>query len=576
MERTGRTLGVCGDEVGMSISKPMDAGTGGGTADLGDLLTGLEAIIHQLPTALLVMEAGSYRIVLQSERVAQIWRISPAEVRLGARSDHSRWVAFFPDGRRYQHNDWPLVRTLESGEPIDGEEMEVVRGDGTRAIIRICTNPLFDSAGTLIAAAATIEDITEQRSVERGRRFLAEASAHLVASLSYGTTVRNVARLAVPDLADWCAVDILGEGGRLDRVAVEHGPVVPEHLAGALAQRCPPDQEAPGGLGEVLRNAKALLALAADSKGLAPLATDEKELSILTEMGATAMMIVPLVGRGRTIGALSFVSTRRDRVYSVHELDVASELAARAGLAIDNARLHHETQAASRAKSDFLAVMSHELRTPLTAIIGYAELLELGIPEPMTEGQREQIERIEVSARHLQELIEEILTVASLEAGEAQVRRELFSVRDLLHRAEVIIRPLAMEKDLRVDVVPPQETVELQSDPEKLLQVLLNLLSNAVKFTDRGGIRLAARSLGDQVELEVGDTGIGVAPSDYERIFEPFWQVDHPTTRRAGGTGLGLTISRRLIDLLGGEIRVRSEPGRGSSFIVRVPRGMGG
>src|SRR5690606_11807751 len=156
----------------------------------------------------------------------------------------------------------------------------------------------------------------------------------------------------------------------------------------------------------------------------------------------------------------------------------------------------------------------------------------------MTEAQREQIDRIAVSARHLQELIEEILTVASLEAGEAQVRREIFTVSELLHRAEVIIRPLAMEKELRVDLLAPRETIELESDPEKLLQVLLNLLSNAVKFTERGGIRLSAEVYGDHLEVVVGDTGIGVAARDYDRIFEPFWQVDQPTTRRAGGTGL--------------------------------------
>src|SRR5690606_252666 len=195
-------------------------------------------------------------------------------------------------------------------------------------------------------------------------------------------------------------------------------------------------------------------------------------------------------------------------------------------------------KAASRAKSDFLAVMSHELRTPLTAIIGYAELLELGIPEPLTDAQREQIERITVSAKHLQELIEEILTVASLEAGEAKIRRQTVAVSELLRRAEVIIRPLALDKSLSLDVEGPSQDTEIETDPEKLLQVLLNLLSNAVKFTEEGGIRLSAEVYGDHLEVVVGDTGIGVAARDYDRIFEPFWQVDQPTTRRAGGTGL--------------------------------------
>jgi signal transduction histidine kinase len=537
----------------------------GGTAPVAQL----EAIFQHLPTAAIVVEAGTHRITLQNERVAEIWR-RPLPSLL-AQEELSEWHACHPDGRRYTPDEWPPARTAATGEPVEGEEIEILRGDGSRAVIRVCSTPVHDESGRVVAAVATIQDVTEQRSVERSRRFLTEASAELVSSLSYGTTLRNVARLAVPELADWCAVDILGESGRVDRVAVEYGPVAPDEVATALAQRCPRDVDASGGVARVLRTGEPELASDQHPPGLEQLAADGEHLALFRRLGARSIMIVPMVARGKTIGALTFLSARKDHVYGEADLELARELGSRAALAIDNARLYHETQAASRAKSDFLAVMSHELRTPLTAIIGYAELLELGIPEPVTDSQREQIERIEVSARHLQELIEEILAVASLEAGEAKIRRERLPVAELLHRAEVIIRPMAMAKQLRLEIVGPDEEVEVETDPEKLLQVLLNLLSNAVKFTEEGSIRLAARAAAGHLELAVGDTGIGVASRDHDRIFEPFWQVDQPTTRRAGGTGLGLTISRRLVDLLSGEIRVESEPGRGSTFRVRVP-----
>jgi signal transduction histidine kinase len=352
---------------------------------------------------------------------------------------------------------------------------------------------------------------------------------------------------------------------------VEFAVDLPEDVAVALAHRCPKNPEAPGGVARVLRTGEAELALEDTGQSLEAVAADAEQLGLLRALRACAVMIVPLVARGKTIGALTFVSVRPQRLYGERDLELAQELATRAALAIDNARLYHETQAASRAKSDFLAIMSHELRTPLTAIIGYAELLELGIPEPVTESQREQIERIEVAARHLQQLIEEILAVASLEAGEAKIRRQEVSVAELLHRAEVIIRPMAMAKELRLEVEGLAEPAVVETDPEKLLQVLLNLLTNAVKFTESGSIRLGARVHGGKLELEVDDTGIGVHPRDHDRIFEPFWQVDQPITRRAGGTGLGLTISRRLVDLLAGDIRVESEPQRGSRFLVRVP-----
>ncbi|HEX6071172.1 MAG TPA: ATP-binding protein [Longimicrobiaceae bacterium] len=529
----------------------------------------LEAIIHHLPTAVLVAEAGTGRLMLSNDRVGAIWRrpLGPVEEDAEAVS----WDAFHLDGSPSRGDEWPLIRTAVDGETIEGEELEIVRGDGSRGVIRICSTPVRDETGKLVAAVATVEDITEQRGEERRRHFLAEVSALLVSSLSYGTTLRNVAKLSVPELADWCAVDILGEGGRVDRLAVEFAVDLPEDVAVALAHRCPKNPEAPGGVARVLRTGEAELALEDTGQSLEAVAADAEQLGLLRALRACAVMIVPLVARGKTIGALTFVSVRPQRLYGERDLELAQELATRAALAIDNARLYHETQAASRAKSDFLAIMSHELRTPLTAIIGYAELLELGIPEPVTESQREQIERIEVAARHLQQLIEEILAVASLEAGEAKIRRQEVSVAELLHRAEVIIRPMAMAKELRLEVEGVAEPVVVETDPEKLLQVLLNLLTNAVKFTESGSIRLGARVQGGKLELEVDDTGIGVHPRDHDRIFEPFWQVDQPITRRAGGTGLGLTISRRLVDLLAGEIRVESEPQRGSRFLVRVP-----
>lgn len=230
-----------------------------------------------------------------------------------------------------------------------------------------------------------------------------------------------------------------------------------------------------------------------------------------------------------------------------------------------------ESEAGNRAKSDFLAVISHELRTPLTAIIGYTELLALGIPEPATPGQQDQLERIDLAARHLQQLIDEILTVVALDAGAATAHPAPICLSELLHRAEVIIAPLAAEKQLPLIVEPPTTDVELMIDPDKALQLLLNLLSNAVKFTDSGAVRVRARQVSGRVEVDVLDTGMGLMAEHLERVFQPFWQVERPITRRAGGPGLGLAVSRRLADLLGGDIRIVSVPGGGSTFTAVLP-----
>lgn len=231
-----------------------------------------------------------------------------------------------------------------------------------------------------------------------------------------------------------------------------------------------------------------------------------------------------------------------------------------------------EAVAASRAKSDFLARMSHELRTPLAAIIGYGELLADGITGPVNEEQKRQLARIRHSANHLLSIIDEILTLARMDAGKEKADLRDVNVGDLMESVASMAEPLASAKGLsfRMDVEPRDVTV--RTDPVKVRQVLLNLLSNAVKYTDDGSITVRSEARDGVVNFFVSDTGVGIDAEHLEKIFEPFWQVEHTTTRRSGGTGLGLAVTRQFVDLLGGTIDVESELGRGSTFRVSIPR----
>jgi signal transduction histidine kinase len=235
---------------------------------------------------------------------------------------------------------------------------------------------------------------------------------------------------------------------------------------------------------------------------------------------------------------------------------------------------------ASRAKSQFLAVMSHELRTPLNAILGYSDLLESGISGSLTDDQLLYLTRIRISVGHLRDLIDQVLSLARIEAGKEDVWPERVDVAALARDAAMLVQPAASEKGLRlVTELPP--TLEAVTDTQKLRQILLNLLSNAVKFTEQGCVALRLRVLpsalrggdagSDFFALEVEDTGVGITAEDLDRIFEPFTQADQSTTRRVGGTGLGLAVSRRLAHLLGGSITVSSTPGKGSTFTVSMP-----
>ncbi len=429
---------------------------------------------------------------------------------------------------------------------------------------------LAETAARLEATLAELQART--REVEEAHRwssFLAEASRTLASSLDYETTLKQVAELAVPTLADWCVVDVV-EAGDVRRVNVAHADPAHARLARALCRYPLDPDRPPRGFAELQAGQAILVAQVSDSL-LEAVARDAEHLHLLRQLGPCSLMLAPLLARERMLGTLLFLSAESGRRYDREDLARAEDLAGRAALAIDNARLYQESQEANRAKSDFLSVMSHELRTPLSAIIGYSELLELGIPDPTTPQQQAHLDRIESAAKHLLQIIEEILTLTSLEAERAEVRGEEIALDDILRRAAALIEPAAAARGLSLRVSAPQGPVRIETDPGKLLQIVLNLLSNAIKFTDEGEIHLSGQIERGSVVVQVADTGRGIAPEHLDTIFEPFWQVEQSTTRSAGGTGLGLTVARKLARLLGGELSVQSTPGVGSAFTLRLP-----
>jgi signal transduction histidine kinase len=278
----------------------------------------------------------------------------------------------------------------------------------------------------------------------------------------------------------------------------------------------------------------------------------------------------PLVAHASTLGVLTVSRARGARAFSAPEMELLRTIADHAALALSKSRLLEEAQAANEAKSNFLTTMSHELRTPLAALTGYGELLADEILGPLAEPQLDVVERMRSVTHHLTVMIEELLTFSSLEAGRERVRRERFEAAEVVHAAVAVIEPLARQKGLEL-VLDLGTSGTAVSDVDKVRQILVNLTGNAVKFTEHGRVEIAVAADAAALRFAVSDTGIGISDADLRRLFHPFAQLDTGLTRRHGGTGLGLYISRRLAALLGGEIEVRSVPQQGSTFTLVLP-----
>ena len=292
-----------------------------------------------------------------------------------------------------------------------------------------------------------------------------------------------------------------------------------------------------------------------------------------SQHGIGPLLVAPLSAHGETLGVLTAARRAGAPDFRDRERQRIRAVADQAALAIWKSRLLERAQAANQAKSDFMATMSHELRTPLTTLQGYEELMADEILGPVSEEQRQALERMRWSTQLLATIVEEILTFSDLEAGQIVVHAEPASAEDILDSVAAVLAPLAAARDLPLGVHLPAAAPRLTTDPRLLRRVLVNLGANAVKFTDEGEVELsvAADAERNEVAFTVRDTGIGIAPEDLQRLFQPFTQLDGGITRRHGGTGLGLYTASRLTALLGGRIDVRSEPGKGSEFVVVVP-----
>jgi signal transduction histidine kinase/ActR/RegA family two-component response regulator len=408
-------------------------------------------------------------------------------------------------------------------------------------------------------AARADAEVAAQRA-----RFLAEASELLSSSLDRSATLDSLARLAVPAFADWCLVHLAEPvGGR--RLHAAGADADGTRVAEAL-ERLAPSLELPAlmPLIERLREGEPLLVSEVGPAWL-------ESLDLLQQLAPKSVMVVPLIARGRTVGTLTFIATQPHRRYGPADLALARDLAHRAAVAVDNARLYAEAEGANRAKDQFLATLSHELRTPLTAMLGWVLMLRSGrLTGDEAAGALASIER---NTRVQAQLINDLLDVSRIVAGKLTIDKRPVDLRVVVEHALESVR---RETDARRHVVTctiDPEAAWVPGDAVRLEQVVVNLVGNAAKFTPEGGhIDVRLDRYEGLARVRVSDTGQGIEPAMLPHIFESFRQGDSSSTRRHGGLGLGLAIVRRLVALHGGRVEASSAGrGQGATFAVHLP-----
>ncbi len=530
----------------------------------------LEAVLRQMPAGVVLAEAPSGRITLGNERVPVILGhpVLPSDGVDG----YAAWRGFHADGRPYRAEEYPLARAVRGGETVTGEEMDYRRGDGTRAVIRVNAGPVRDAAGLVVAGVAAFYDVTEQRRAADALRFLAGASAALGSSLEERAALARLAQLAVPGLADWCAIHLAGPGG-LELAAVAHADPDKVALARELYRLYPPDPDAPGGTAAVFRTGHPEVREEVADALLAGSARDARHLELMRGLGLRSYVCVPLRAGERTPGVLTLGSAESGRPCGQSELALAEDLAQRVATALENARLYRELKEADARKDRLLAALAHELRSPLAPLLTSVEVARR--EEAAPAARAEALDRVERQVRLLGRLVDDLVDAARLARGEVVLRPGRLDLARLARTAAEDRRAVLERAGLALAVEAPRTPLWVRGDPARLTQVFDALLDNAARFAGPGArvaVGVRATEGGRCVEATVRDEGAGLEPALLQRLFEPFAQGEQGPDRARGGLGLGLALVKGLVELHGGTVRAASAgPGRGAEFTVRLP-----
>lgn len=473
-----------------------------------------------------------------------------------------------------------LDDVLEDAHPIDAEKLKtaiaealqapdgdyrfvyrILRRDGALRWLAANGRVLFDGRGNPARMVGICRDVTEAKRTEEAANFLAEMSRILAVSLDPNDALRQLASLLVPSFADYCVTYAVNKDA-IEPLGFAHCDPAKVALTETLAHRVPVSKRDERGPGQVIQRGEPCL-----TQSVPNIAGDAPVAAMHRALGPRSIMIVPLNARGRTLGAIAFATTDSSgRRFGQDDLKIAMELANRAALLVDNARLYAEAQSAIRARDEMIAFVSHDLRDPLqtitsaTAALRYALLEENGI---------ESVESIALASTQMQLLVQDLLDISRIDAGRLGIEWETTDVADLVREALKLFQPQVECKGLRLEHRVAADLPLITVDRHRIMRALCNLIGNAMKFVSAGGsITLGATQKDDAVHVWVSDTGPGIAADQQGKVFDRFWSGDRSI---GGGTGLGLAVAKAIVEAHGGRIGVSSRVGTGSTFFFTLP-----
>ncbi len=549
----------------------------------------LDSVIENIPNLIFVKDAQELRFVRLNRAVENLVGLTKSD--LIGKSDHD----LFPKEQAdfFTEKDRAVLREKLV---LDISEEPIATPKGER-FLHTKKIPICDKHGNPVYLLGISEDITEKKLAEVQKielmqaqaareaaertaeklQLLAEATSALNASLDVRSLLKAFSESIVKTMADWCIIDFYYDKDQsIERmVATAADGNLPDEVRNWW-ERKKLDLNAPEGLGAVIRTGEARIYRNLDANHASQYFSDPEVLKKISEWGLQSTIVAPLAYHGKVFGTMSLISTS-ERVYNDVDLSITQDLAKRASLAIENARLYAKAFEASRAKSAFLANISHEIRTPLGAMLGFAELILED--KTLNAAQVDYVSTIARNGRQLLRIVDEVLDLSKVESDRIQIERVSFSLPELFEEVRELLAVKSEDKGLTLSF-KGIETLPLTvvSDSLRLRQVLVNVIGNAIKFTDKGSVTVSAsytplkmHANHGNLEVVVSDTGVGLGEDQTGKLFQPFVQADESTTRKFGGTGLGLFLSRKLARLLGGDVTLRkSALGRGSEFVVTI------